>query len=118
MKKFLDVTGFRPITGSGPILLVDGNNVEVTCGLVSFAGYYDGKIREDFNELNLKLWKSMIERVARHGVQYYMLGDIGSRHMVDIGAYSHEYYNFMKLIKQVLDPNMILSRGKFNFWGD
>jgi glycolate oxidase len=117
MQKFLDVTGFRPITGSGPILLVDGNNVEVTCGIVSFASYYDEKFREDFKELNLKLWKSMIERVARHGVQYYMLGDIGSRHMVDIGAYSSEYYNFMKSIKKVLDPNMILSRGKFNFGG-
>ncbi len=118
MQKFIDVTGFRPITGSGPILLVDGNSVEVTCGLVTFTSYYDGKIREDFNVLNLKLWKSMIERVAKHGVQYYMLGDIGSRHMVDIGAYSSEYYNFMKSIKKVLDPNMILSRGKFNFWGD
>ncbi len=84
---------------------------------MSFGNYYDGEIREDFRELNLKLWKSMIERVAKHGVQYYMLGDIGSRHMVDIGAYSSVYYNFMKSIKQVLDPNMILSTGKFNFGG-
>jgi len=37
--------------------------------------------------------------------------------MVDIGAYTPEYYNFMKSIKQTLDPKMILSRGKFNFWG-
>ena len=118
MKKFLDVTGFRPITGSGPILLIDGNNVEITCGFVSFTSYYDGKFREDFEETNIKLWKSMLERVAKHGAQFYMLGDIGSRHMVDIGAYSPEYYNFMKSIKKTLDPNFILSRGKFNFWRD
>jgi FAD/FMN-containing dehydrogenase len=69
-------------------------------------------------EVNTKLWKSLLKRVTEHGVQWYMMGEIVSRLMVDIGAYSEEFYNLMKSIKTTLDPKMILSRGKFNFWGD
>jgi hypothetical protein len=47
-----------------------------------------------------------------------MMGDYLSRLMVDMGAYSEQYYNFMTSIKNVLDPKSIISRGKFNFWGD
>jgi FAD/FMN-containing dehydrogenase len=47
-----------------------------------------------------------------------MMGDYLSRLMVDIGAYTPEYYNLMKSIKEVLDPKMILSKGKYNFWGE
>jgi len=116
IKKILDITGFRPITGSGPILLIDGNNVELTCGFTSFGSYVDGKVYDEIEEINLKLWKSILERVTKWGAEWYMMGDITSRLMVDIGAYSESFYNLMKSIKQTLDPNMILSRGKFNFW--
>ena len=75
------------------------------------------EIHETIKETNFKLWKSLLERVTKHGVQWYMMGDYMSRLMVDIGAYSEDFYNFMKSIKEVLDPKMILSRGKFNFWG-
>ena len=47
-----------------------------------------------------------------------MMGDIVSRLMVEIGAYSEEFYKLMTNIKRTLDPKMILSRGKFNFWGN
>jgi len=47
-----------------------------------------------------------------------MMGDYMSRLMVDMGAYPEHYYNLMKSIKQSLDPKMILSRGKFNFFGE
>jgi FAD/FMN-containing dehydrogenase len=117
MRKILDVTGNRPIAGSGPILLIDGNNVELTCGFTSFWSYFDGKIYKFIDDLNLKLWRSLLERVTRHGAQWYMMGDFMSRLMVDIGAYSENFYELMKSIKKTLDPNMILSRGKFNFWG-
>jgi FAD/FMN-containing dehydrogenase len=118
MKKFLEVTGVRPITGSGPIFLVDGNNVELTAGFTSYGSYYNGEMHENFEEMNLRLWKSLLERLTRHGVQWYMMGDMMSRTMVDVGAYSPEYYNLMKSIKKNLDPKMILSRGKYNFRGD
>ncbi|MHA1437566.1 MAG: FAD-binding oxidoreductase [Promethearchaeota archaeon] len=116
--KIMKITGFRPITGSGPILLIDGNNVELTCGTTSFHSYVNGKNYDLIKEINLKLWKSLLERVVKHGCQFYMLGDIMSRLMVDVGAISPEFYNLMKSIKETLDPNLILSRGKFNFKED
>jgi len=118
MQKIFEITKTRPIVGSGPVVLVDGNNVEITCGFTSFWKYYDGKLHDIIEETNYKLWSSLLERVTKHGVQWYMMGDYMSRLMVDIGAYSNEYYQLMKSIKKVVDPNMILSRGKFNFWGD
>ncbi|MFX1553929.1 MAG: FAD-binding oxidoreductase [Promethearchaeota archaeon] len=118
MRKIFNITKIRPISGTGPIPLVDGNNVEVTAGFVSFWRYFDGQIHEVIRETNLKLWKSLLKRLIKHGLQYYMMGEFMSRLMVEIGAYSEDYYNLMKEIKETLDPNMILSRGKFNFWGE
>jgi glycolate oxidase len=118
MRKIVEITQIRPITGSGPVLLIDGNNVEITCGFTSFWSYYNGVMYKEIEEINHKLWKSILKRVTEHGVQWYMMGDYMSRFMVDLGAYSEEYYNLMKSIKKNLDPNMILSRGKFNFWDD
>jgi len=115
MQKIYAVTKFRPIAGSGPILLIDGNNVELTCGFNSFKSYRDGKHYEFIDEINLRLWKSFLERITSHGVQWYMMGEIISRLMVEIGAYSETFYNLMKEIKDTLDPKHILSRGKYNF---
>jgi len=116
LQKIFNITKIRPISGSGPIPLVDGNNVEVTAGFLSFWKYYEGELYEIIQETNIKLWKSLIKLLVKYGLQYYMMGDFMSRLMVEIGAYSEEYYNFMKSIKQILDPKMILSRGKYNFW--
>ena len=118
MRKIFDITQTRPVVGTGPVLLIDGNNVELTCGFGTFESYRDGEYHEIIKELNLKLWRSMLERVTKQGAQWYMMGYMPSQIMVEIGAYSEEYYNLMKSIKKVLDPKMILSRGKFNFWGD
>jgi len=118
MQKIFDITQIRPIAGSGPVVLVDGNNVEITCGFTSFWSYYNGENYEVIEETNFKLWKSLLERITKHGVQWYMMGDYMSRLMVDMGAYSEEFYNIMKSVKKILDPKMILSRGKFNFWGE
>ena len=116
MKKFLEVTGQRPITGSGPIFLIDGNNVELTCGFTSFPSYYNEEIQEEWDEINLRLWKSLMEMLTRMGVQWYMMGEMASRLMAKIGAYSPAYYKTLKAIKKTLDPNFILSRGKFELW--
>ena len=113
--KIFEITRTRPITGSGPILLIDGNNVELTCGFTSFGSFFNGERHEIIDEINLKLWKSILERVTKWGVQWYMMGEFMSRLMVEIGAYSTEFYNFMKNIKNTLDPKNILSRGKYNF---
>ncbi|TXT58081.1 MAG: putative D-lactate dehydrogenase (cytochrome) [Promethearchaeota archaeon] len=115
IQKITEITGQRPITGSGPILLIDGCNVELTCGFTSYSAYFDGKHHSIIDEINLKLWKSILERVTKHGVQWYMMGDMMSRMMVDFGAYQEKFYELMKNIKKTLDPNSILSRGKYNF---
>jgi len=117
IQKITDITGQRPITGSGPVLLIDGCNVELTCGFTSFSAYHNGEYHDLIDEINMKLWKSLLKRVTEHGVQWYMMGDMISRVMTNIGAYPEEYYNFMKSIKETMDPNLILSRGKFNFGG-
>jgi FAD/FMN-containing dehydrogenase len=118
IQKITSITGQRPITGSGPILLIDGCNVELTCGFTSFPPYYNGEYHEIIEKLNLKLWKSILERVTKHGVQWYMMGEMMSREMVEMDAYQASFYECMKDIKKTLDPNCILSRGKFDFAGD
>jgi glycolate oxidase len=116
MNKILKITGMRPISGTGPVILIGNNNVELTTGFTSFESYHKGTIYDEIKEINLKLWKSMLERITKHGVSWYMLGDILSRLLVDIDAYEKSYLNTMKQIKSTLDPKHILSRGKFNFW--
>ncbi len=118
MKRVLEIAGNRPITGSGPVLLIDHCNVELTAGLTSFGSYINGKIVKEMDEINLRLWKSILERLTKHGCQWYMMGEFMSRLMVDIGAYRPEFYNLMKNIKMTLDPKFILSRGKYNLWKD
>ncbi len=117
METILKIAGMRPVTGSGPIILLKGNTVELTCGFTSFSSYINGEYHPELEALNLKLWKSILERVTKHGAMWYMMGDITSRLMVDIGAYNEEFYNLMRSIKKTIDPNMILSSGKYNFWG-
>ena len=118
MEKILEVSGMQPISGAGPIILIGDHNVELTTGFTSFESYIDGKNYEFIEELNIKLWKSLLERITKHGVTWYMLGDILSRLLVEIGAFQPEYLQFLKSIKKTLDPRFILSRGKFNFWGE
>ena len=115
MQKIYEVTKFRPIAGSGPIFLIDGNNVELTCGFSTFKSYREGTYLDFIDEVNLTLWKSLLERVTKWGVVWYMMGEIMSRLMVDIDAYHPEFYALMKTIKKTLDPNRILSRGKYYF---
>ena len=56
--------------------------------------------------------------VIKSGAMNYMLGYIASRELVNAGAFTGQYYNFMKGIKKFLDPNNVLSPGKFKFeWG-
>ncbi|NVM35330.1 MAG: FAD-binding oxidoreductase [Candidatus Lokiarchaeota archaeon] len=118
MQEILRITGMRPVTGSGPIIMVKNNNVELTCGFSSFTSYYNGEKHIIIEEINIKLWKSLLKRLVKHGAMFYMQGDILSRLMADIGGYQKEYYELMKAIKKAIDPKHILSRGKYNFWGD
>ncbi|MHA1885042.1 MAG: FAD-binding oxidoreductase [Promethearchaeota archaeon] len=119
MNQISEITGNLTIlSGAGPIAMIDGNNVEYTVGFNTSHSYHEEKKHEIIDELNLKLWKSLLIRMFKHGVQYYMFATLPSSLMVEIGGYSQEYYNLLKSIKKTLDPNFILSRGKFNLKGD
>ncbi|MHA1270546.1 MAG: FAD-binding oxidoreductase [Candidatus Helarchaeota archaeon] len=106
--KIQELTGIPPGAGCGSVGLSGECNVELAIGFTTI-------IRPDLRELNLKLWKDQLEMVIKAGAMNYMLGYIGSRQLVKSGAFSTEYYNFMKSIKKLLDPNNILSPGKFMF---
>lgn len=117
MQRITDIAGFRPITGSGPIPLVDGCNVEITCGFTTFGKYIGGAVHEEIDNINLALWRSLLERVTKHGVQWYMTGDFLSRLLVEIGAFPASYLGLLRAVKDTLDPQHVLSRGKFHFDG-
>ena len=106
--KIQNMTGIPPGAGCGSVGLAGENNVELAIGFTTVA-------RPDLRDLNLKLWKDQLDAVIRGGGMHYMLGYVTSRQLVESGAFSDSYYNFMKGIKRVLDPNNILSPGKFMF---
>ncbi len=117
MRRILEIAGTRPVSGAGPIILIHENNVELTVGFNSFDAYVDGVYHEELQDLNLKLWKSFLQRINQHGVTWYMMGDMMSRLMVETDGYKPEFFNLMKTIKNTIDPKHIISRGKYNFWG-
>lgn len=107
-KKIQDITGLPVGAGCGNVGLCGENNVELALGFTT-------PIKPEVRDLNLKLWKDLLDVVIKAGGMHYMLGYVGSRQLVESGAFTDQYYNFMKGIKKLLDPNNILSPGKFMF---
>ena len=68
----------------------------------------------EHRETQEELWKDLIiTQIKNLGAVHYWMGEIIGRALVDSGALTEEYYNFMITIKKALDPNRILSPGKF-----
>ena len=71
-------------------------------------------IEKDRNpQLQCELWKELLISQVKLGGIHYWMGEIIGQALVDSGALSEQYYNFMVSIKKALDPNLILSSGKF-----
>ncbi|MHA1270570.1 MAG: FAD-binding oxidoreductase [Candidatus Helarchaeota archaeon] len=98
----------KAMTGTASSLLCDHTTVEVDSGLTIYN-------RPEFHEINEKLWKNYLEMIIESGGMPYMAGMLFSRALIDVSAFSDEFYNFMQSIKDTLDPNHILSKGKYYF---
>ena len=69
--------------------------------------------KPEFRKLNGELWDSFLEASIENGFMPYMTGLRYSRALIKVGAFSEQYYNFLKNIKRSVDPNGILSPGKY-----
>jgi len=70
---------------------------------------------EDLKENVIELWKEQLELLLKHGAVLYMCGQIGSRVYVDSRIFNPEFYKFFSQVKDLVDPNHIISPGKFRF---
>jgi len=108
LTKIQQMTGIPVGAGCGSVGLAGENNVELAIGFTTV-------IKPEFRDLNIALWKDQLDMVIKAGAMHYMLGYVTSRQLVEAEAFTDQYYNFMKGIKKILDPNNILSPGKFMF---
>ncbi len=99
------------IHGLGSALLCDHTAVELDSGLVVWN-------KPEYREVNELLWKKCLEMVIKSGGMPYMAGMRYSRALIDTKAFSDPYYNFMKAVKHALDPNEIISPGKYYLGGE
>ncbi len=93
-------------TGISTAILCGHTTVEVDSGLLAWD-------KPEYREKNLELWKSQIEMLLREGAMPYMVGEMFSKGLIDTEAFNGTYYAFLRDVKRALDPNRILSPGKF-----
>jgi len=98
------------VGGGGADFIVFGvypNYIDVTGGLSLKPKILD-------YEKIYNLWKSLlIAQIKELGAMHYWMGEIIGRSLVDSGALTPAYYNFMINVKKALDPNKIMSPDKF-----
>ena len=105
-KKHDDLFEADAFAGASHIVMLNHNSCYIGSGLAATSD-------EDLKEDVIKLWKDQLELLLNEGSVLYMCGQIGSHVMVDSRMYSDEYYRFFKKVKSILDPNNIISPGKF-----
>ena len=92
--------------GTSHIVMLNDNNCYIGSGLAATSN-------EELKEDVIRLWKDQFELLLKAGGVIYMCGQIGSNVLVDSRIYDERFYNFFKRIKSLVDPNHIISPGKF-----
>ncbi len=89
------------------VLGVHPHYIDVTGGITI-------KLSPENNDLIYELWKSLlIAQIKELGGIHYWMGEIIGHSLVESGALTKEYFDFILTIKKSLDPNKIMSPNKF-----
>jgi len=94
--------------GTSHIVFLNDNSCYIGSGLIATSN-------EELKEDVIALWKDQFEYLLKEGGILYMCGQIGSNTLVDSRVYDERFYAFFKRVKDLVDPNHILSPGKFRF---
>ncbi|MHA1268355.1 MAG: FAD-binding oxidoreductase [Candidatus Helarchaeota archaeon] len=88
---------------------VHPNYIDVTGGIAV-------KPKPEHTEVIYELWKSLlIAQIKELGGIHYWMGEIIGHSLIESGALSKEYLDFIVSIKKILDPNKIMCPNKFHF---
>ena len=87
--------------------LCDHTTISVPIGLIVWN-------KPEYRKINGELWDSFMDASIKLGVMPYMTGLRYSRSLIRTGGFSEQFFNFLRNIKQSLDPRGILSPGKYN----
>ncbi|MEM3565105.1 MAG: FAD-binding oxidoreductase [Candidatus Jordarchaeaceae archaeon] len=79
-------------------------------------GGMSGWNKPEMRETNLKLWKERLRFQVKYGGVHYWLGEVISQAIMEANAFPPKFTKFFKDIKRTLDPNFLLSPGKFHFY--
>ncbi|MBD3194246.1 MAG: FAD-binding protein [Candidatus Lokiarchaeota archaeon] len=83
-----------------------------------FAGGFNAENIDGQRETAMKIWHKKVRAQVRYGGIHYWLGESISQSIVEADAYSSDFLSFFKNIKRTLDPNFILSPGKFHLYSN
>jgi len=79
-------------------------------------GGMSGWNKPEMRETNLKLWKERLRFQVKYGGVHYWLGEVISQAIMEANAFPPKFTKFFKDVKRTLDPNFLLSPGKFHFY--
>lgn len=96
-------------SGVSHVVMLNHNSCYLGSGLTA-------RHAEENREKVIELWRDQFDMLSKSGACIYMCGQIGSQVLVDSPIYTDNFYAFFKKIKQLCDPNGIISPGKFRFY--